>query len=131
MSSLMVVEDHARLGQLIVQFLESSGHSVSALAHSAEEALEQLNHVQIDLAIVDVSLPKMSGIELIRQMRVQFPDVRCLIFSGHIEPYYIQHALHAGAWGYVAKGEPDLFLHAVESVLAGEPYVSESLCNDG
>jgi DNA-binding NarL/FixJ family response regulator len=83
--------------------------------------------VNVDLVLVDVSLPNMSGIELVAMIRQQMPQLRCLMLSGHNELEYVRRALAAGAWGYVTKGNPRVLLEAIQDVLAGETYLSEEL----
>ncbi|MEZ4870069.1 MAG: response regulator transcription factor [Caldilineaceae bacterium] len=74
-----------------------------------------------------VSLPGMSGIELVASLHERQPDLGCLILSGHTEPDYVRSALTAGARGYLTKGKPALLVDAVKRVAAGEIYISEDL----
>jgi DNA-binding NarL/FixJ family response regulator len=119
MSRLLVIEDNAILADTLVAFLRSAGrHTIVAVARSAEAALEILPTLSIDLALVDVSLPGMSGIELVAILREQYPHLPCLMLSGHKEPDYIQRALAAGAKGYVVKDNAVTLLAAVQRILS-------------
>jgi DNA-binding NarL/FixJ family response regulator len=97
------------------------------VAGTAEEALRQLHGQQFDLALVDVFLPEMSGISLVALIREQYPDLPCLMLSGHMLDYYVQSSLNAGARGYVLKDKSDEILEGIQHVLHGETYVSREL----
>jgi DNA-binding NarL/FixJ family response regulator len=83
---------------------------------------------QPDIAVVDISLPGMSGLELIKHMQVLAPNVRVLVVSRHDEALYAERAIRAGARGYVMKLEAgDVIVKAVRRVLGGGLYVSEEI----
>ena len=128
MPTLLIVEDNAILANTLVTFLRNPGGlTVAAVVPSAEDALELLPQLTVDLVLVDVSLPGMSGIELVAILREQYPKLPCLMLSGHKEAHYIQNALAAGAKGYVVKDNAVTLLAAVQRILAldnnssGEP----------
>jgi DNA-binding NarL/FixJ family response regulator len=125
---LLVVEDNAILADTLVQFLRDQGQlTVAAVVPTAEAAITQLRQVAVDLVLVDVSLPAMNGIELVAFLRKQYPELPCLMLSGHNESDYVRRALAAGAKGYVIKQDPMAILVAVQRVLVGETYLSEEL----
>ncbi len=101
--------------------------SVCGTAESAETALRELETLQADVAMVDMSLPQMGGIELVATLHERHPQLRCLILSGHNETRYVERALAAGALGYLLKGEPGEIETAIKRVLAGERYLSAGL----
>ena len=128
MSSILIVEDHAILGKALVRLLtEKAAHNVIGVLGSAEEALEQLPSLRMDLALVDVSLPKMNGIQLVALMHQKQPNLPCLVISGHLIPLYVQRSLDAGARGYVLKDDVVGLLEAIPLVLKGEIYISRAL----
>ncbi|MEZ4866445.1 MAG: response regulator transcription factor [Caldilineaceae bacterium] len=128
MTSLMLVEDHAVLAQTLTFFLaRKSDLAVVATVTSAEAALEALPQTTVDLVLVDVSLPTIDGIELVAILQQRFPELPCLMLSGHDEPRYVRRALAAGARGYVMKNRPTTLIEAVPRVLAGEIYLSDDL----
>lgn len=125
---LFIVEDHLVMREMLVAFLTNrSGYEVCGAAESAEEALGRLGELGYELALIDVSLPGISGIELVEAIRLRWPDIRCLMISGHGERSYVERALEAGARGYVLKGDPYELPEAIEQVMSGETYLSESL----
>lgn len=131
-SNVYIVEDNDRMRALLRDWIdELPGLSVCGAAPSAETALEELPEMTVDLAVVDMSLPGMGGIELVATLREQQPDMRCLILSGHNERSYVERALAAGARGYLLKGEPGEIENAITKVLSGEQYLSSSLKNAG
>ena len=77
--------------------------------------------------LIDLSLPGMDGIELMRELRSRYPDLRCAILSGHRSKVYAHRALAAGARGYVLKGDPIEIEAALNAILSGERYVSRDL----
>ncbi len=128
MSSILIVEDHAIFGKALVRLLTEKAHiDVIGVIGSGEEALEKISGLDIDLVLVDVSLPRMTGIQLVGVISEKFPHVRCLMISGHMTPFYVQRALEAGARGYILKDDIDGVLEGIPSVLSGEIYVSKAL----
>lgn len=130
MTSILLVEDHPIFAQVLIRLLSEKGHmDVVAIAPSAEEALAQIPDLEVDLVLVDVSLPRRSGISLVLVLHQQYPDLPCVMLSGHLSPQYARRALDVGARGYLIKDHPDGILQGIQHVLDGEIYVSEELGN--
>jgi DNA-binding NarL/FixJ family response regulator len=128
MTSILLVEDHPIFAQALQRVLRDRGQmEVTAIATSAEEALEILPGVEVDLVLVDVSLPKQSGIGLVLVLHDRYPDLPCIMLSGHLSPYYARSSLAAGARGYLIKDHAHEILAGIQRVLQGEVYVSEDL----
>lgn len=102
-----------------VSWLELTG-----AAASAEEALAALPDAGPELLLVDVSLPGMSGIELVRRLTAEDGPI-CLMVSGHSDSTYVRRARKVGAHGYVMKGDPHALLEAIEVVLDGGTWFTE------
>lgn len=129
-SNVYIVEDNTRMRSLLRDWIdELPGMSVCGSAETAETALQELPDLHADLAVIDMSLPGMGGIELVAALRERQPETRCLILSGHNEKSYVERALAAGAQGYLLKGEPAEIENAIAKVLSGERYLSASLKN--
>jgi DNA-binding NarL/FixJ family response regulator len=129
-SNVYIVEDNDRMRALLRDWIdELPGLAVCGAAATAETALEELPDLRVDLAVIDMSLPAMGGIELVAALRERQPGTRCLILSGHNEKSYVERALAAGAQGYLLKGEPAEIENAITMVLSGEQYLSASLKN--
>lgn len=118
---IYIVEDHPLMRQMLGEFLGATpGLQVCGMAASGEEALGQLERAGADLILVDVSLPQMSGVDLVREARARWPQLRCLMLSGHDSAQYTKHALSAGAQDYVMKGDADALLDAIQRTLGSE-----------
>ena len=128
MYSVLIVEDHAAFAKALVRLLSQKADlNVVAVVQNAEDALAKLAQTKIDLALIDVSLPRMNGIELAKTIHERFPELLCLMLSGHLTPFYVQRALEAGARGYVLKEDIPGVLEGIERVMQGEIYVSKAL----
>jgi DNA-binding NarL/FixJ family response regulator len=126
MTSILLVEDHEIFARALLRVLRERGHmDVVAVAQSAEEALQQIPDLDIDLVLVDVSLPRKSGISLVVQLQRQHPALPCVMLSGHVSQHYARSSLAAGARGYLVKDHADEILEGIRRVLQGEIYVSE------
>jgi DNA-binding NarL/FixJ family response regulator len=128
MTSILIVEDHTIFAGVLLRMLRDRGHmEVVAIAPSAEAALAQLPNLVVDLALVDVSLPHKSGIDLVLDLRQMYPDVLCVMLSGHASQHYARSSLTAGARGYLLKDNTAEILDGIRRVLQGEIYVSEQV----
>ena len=128
MTTVMLVEDHPIFAQVLLRFLQERGNlEVVAVAKSAEEALDQIPDLKLDLVLVDVSLPGRSGISLVLFLHEKYPDLPCVMLSGHRSSQYARRSLDAGARGYLIKDHADGILEGIQHVLDGEIYVSEEL----
>lgn len=115
-----IVEDHPVVRRGYIAFLKREpGVVICGEATSAAEALELLPQVQPNLLVLDVSLPgTMSGIDLLREMKGDFPEMKVLVVSGNEQAVYADLVVQQGAWGYVMKGNAEAFLRAVRAVVA-------------
>lgn len=104
MKNILIVEDNAVLRGLLREWLSAEFPECGVLeAASGEEALELADAVPITLAVMDIGLTGMSGIEAARLLTVRHPGVRFIIISIHEEERYLQEAREAGACAYVPK----------------------------
>ncbi|HEX7069924.1 MAG TPA: response regulator transcription factor [Rhodothermales bacterium] len=126
---LLIVDDHPIVRQGLVELLgDNDSVSVTSQAESAGEALELIRTKKFDLAVVDLSLRGLSGLELIKLVQVEAPDLPILVLSMHDELFYAERALRAGARGYIMKQEAlEKINDAIQKVLSGEVYVSDTV----
>jgi DNA-binding NarL/FixJ family response regulator len=127
MTSILVVEDHAVLVEALVRLLRDRGHYDVTAVGSGEDALQRLLTQEFDLALLDVSLPGVNGIDLIGQIHAREPDLPCLMVSGYMAPHYVNQSIAAGARGYVLKEDISGILDAIPQVLTGGTFVSKAL----
>ncbi|MBI4660366.1 MAG: response regulator transcription factor [Verrucomicrobia bacterium] len=121
-TKVLLVDDHPIVREGLVRVLErESDLEVTGQAGSVREALEQIEQARPDFAIVDISLAGRNGIELIKQMRLQCPQLPILVHSMHEESVYAERALRAGASGYLMKQEaPEKLVQAIRTIMQGE-----------
>jgi DNA-binding NarL/FixJ family response regulator len=128
MSSILLIEDHMGFAKAMQNFLtRQTDLEIVGVTQSEEGALKILRELKVDLALVDVSLPAISGIDLAQQIHREFPHVRCLMLSGHTTQKYVKHALDVGASGYILKDDVNGILEGIRRALDGEIYVSQAL----
>ncbi|HEY8378820.1 MAG TPA: response regulator transcription factor [Nannocystis sp.] len=129
---VVIVDDHPifRLG--LAQLLAAEPDlEVVGEAEDADAALALLRERQVDLAVIDLSLKNGSGIDLIKQIRAAWPDLKLLVLSMHDEQLFGERVLRAGAHGYLMKHVPaDRIVGAVRKSLRGELAVSEQLAEN-
>jgi len=126
---ILIVDDHAVVREGLARILAGAGEAWTVgEASSGFQALEWLRREHADLVIVDLSMPGMSGLELIRRIRGEFGRVAVLVLSMHAEEQYAMRAFKAGANGYVTKdGASAELLLAVRKVMTGGAYVNPEL----
>lgn len=129
MKKIIIVDDHPLMRKGLALSLDGElDLEVVGQAADAEIALSMIDKLNPDVAIVDISLPGMSGLELIKHLQAVRPEMRTLVVSRHDETLYAERAIRAGARGYVMKLEAaDEIVKAVRRVLAGGIYVSEEI----
>jgi DNA-binding NarL/FixJ family response regulator len=126
---IVIVDDHPLFRKGLEQLIHSDGaFAICGEASSAPEAMDVIRKLDPDLAIVDLSLPGANGIELIKNIRAEFPKLPILVLSMHDESLYALRALRAGAEGYVMKHEAMAnVIHAIHDVFNGRPYLSPAM----
>lgn len=126
---VVLVDDHPMIRQGLAGLInEEPNLVVCGEAGSSRQAMELISAVKPDLALVDISLDERDGIELIKEVRAQHPEVRLLVLSMHDESIYAERALRAGARGYVMKAEAAAtVMTAIHRVLSGKIYTSEKV----
>ena len=125
---LMIADDHGvvRSGLRLLLDKQDDMHVVAEAADGAEAVAVALRE-RPDLCILDVSMPKLTGLQAAREIRAQAPEVGVLMLSMHDDERYLFEALKAGAGGYVLKMEADTALvDAVRAVLRGEPFLTNA-----
>ena len=126
---IVIVDDHPLFRKGLQELIHSDGaFAVCGEASDAAEAMDVIRQLKPDLAIVDLSLPGANGIELIKNIRAEFPKLPILVLSMYDESLYAVRALRAGADGYVMKHEAMAnVVRAIQEVFNGRPYLSPAM----
>ncbi|WP_340106926.1 response regulator transcription factor [Rhodohalobacter sp. 8-1] len=126
---VLIVDDHPMMRKGLANTIESEpGYEVAFKLEKAEQVLEILENNELDLLLVDISLPGMNGIELVKNVVFRKPEQKIIVISRHEENLYAERALRAGANGYIMKFESaEVILKAVRKVLNGGVYISDAV----
>jgi DNA-binding NarL/FixJ family response regulator len=125
---ILVADDHGIVRAGIKLLLERQpGMEVAAEAADGVEAVERALEVRPDLCILDVGMPRLTGLQAAREIRSHMPEARVLMLSMHDDERYLFEALKAGASGYVLKREADQDLvEAIRAVERGEAFLTNA-----
>jgi DNA-binding NarL/FixJ family response regulator len=130
-SRVFIVDDHPLVREGLTNLI--NGQDDLIVCGEAKDSAQAINGVakaRPDVALIDISLENESGLELVKQLGSQFPQVALIILSMHDEALYAERALRAGARGYVMKHETSKsVLASIRRVLGGGIYVSERIVN--
>jgi len=117
---IVVADDHSIVLEGLVALLENEpGMQVVGQATTGRQALEEVRRGRPDVALLDITMPEMSGLEITRQLTDEMPEVRTLILTMHDEDAFFFEALQAGASGYVLKGADKEEILSAIAVVAG------------
>jgi len=129
MMRVLIVDDHAivRRGLRALLSDELPGAAFGE-ASDAQQALKEMRRGKWDVALLDITLPGKSGLELLKELKAARPKLPVLVLSAHPEDQFALRALKAGAEGYLTKDSaPEELVKAIRKVLAGGRYVSPTL----
>lgn len=128
-TKVLVVDDHPMVREgLAMRIASQPDMTICGEAATEEEALVLLKETQPDLIIIDISLRRGHGIDLIKQVKARAPRVKMLVVSTFPESLYAERALRAGAHGYLNKQESiNRVLEAMRAVMQGERFISTEL----
>ena len=126
MIRILVADDHTLVRDGLKQILSSAQDMlVAAEAVDGDQALRRVRTEEFDLALLDMSMPGLSGIELIKRLKLEKPKLRILVLSMHGEQQYAVRAYKAGASGYLTKDSASSQLvEAIRKIAAGGVYIS-------
>lgn len=126
---ILIVDDHPIVRQGLAELVNhESDLAVCGQAEDSHEAIKAIRQLDPDMAIIDISLKETSGLELIKDIHTQYPNMPVLALSMHDENLYAERALRAGAMGYIMKQEAtENVIAAIRKILGGEIYVSSRM----
>jgi DNA-binding NarL/FixJ family response regulator len=128
-AGILIVDDHPIIRHGLSQIItQESDMTVTGYAQDAAEAMQSIKTLKPALAVVDISLNGKNGLELIKDIKIQHPNLPVLTLSIHDESLYAERALRAGAKGYIMKQEAaEKLVSAIRKVLSGQIYVSDKM----
>lgn len=127
--SVFLVDDHPMMRHGLAMVINQQRDiTVSGEAGNAREAMERIALAKPDIAVVDISLEGKSGLEMIKDLQIMYPEIPVLVMSMHDEALYAERVLRAGGRGYVMKkAGGEAMLQAIRQVLSGHIYLSEKM----
>lgn len=126
---ILIVDDHPLVREGLIGLLSAQpDFAVCGEAAGLDEARRIVANTKPDVALIDLTLSDGTGIELIKEFKAKFPDVKLLVVSMHDESLFAERALRAGAVGYVSKQEASrTIVQAIRTILGGKLYLSPNL----
>jgi two-component system response regulator NreC len=122
---LILADDHVLVRQGLRSLLESEGFIVAGEAADGHEATQLVRSESVDVAVLDISMPRFNGLNAALELVRTCPRVRVIVLTQHDEPQYVAEAFRCGVRGYVLKSQAARDLtHAIRIVCRGEVYLS-------
>ena len=124
---ILLADDHSIVRAGLRRIVEESGDmEVIAEAADGREAIQKVHKKVPDVAVVDISMPGLDGLEVVSQLRTYYPKLPILILTMHEEGQYVVRAIEAGAMGYITKqSAPEQLVKAIRKVHAGGRYLTD------
>jgi DNA-binding NarL/FixJ family response regulator len=128
-TTIVLADDHQIVREGIRRLIETrSDFEVIGEVGNGEDAVRMIIERKPDIALMDINMPRVSGIEATRRLERQGVDTRVLVLSMHEDRSYVEEVLRAGAAGYVVKNSsPEDLLSAIDAVREGRSYLSDSI----
>lgn len=132
MYKIILAEDHVLVREGIKKIIEAlPGFEVVGEVGDGPDLLRLLKELPVDMVILDITMPSLPGIEVAREIKQSYPDVKVLILTMHKKKEYLHNAMAAGVDGYLLKEDaPKELLNAIEKIRQGMLYVSPLLASD-
>ena len=129
MTRILIVDDHAIVRRCLRELLSDEFPGAAfGEASDARQGLELLRKKEWDVALLDIALPGKSGLDLLKELKAEWPTLPVLVLSAHPEDQFAVRALKAGAGGYMTKeSAPEELAKALRKIMAGGRYVSPAL----
>jgi DNA-binding NarL/FixJ family response regulator len=124
----LVADDHPAMRRAVTEILQANGVQVIGEAADGEEAIAKIEARKPEVALIDIRMPRLSGVEVARRISRSTPETAVILYSGYGDKALLIEALDAGARGFVLKEAPLIDLHrAIETVAGGGTYVDPVL----
>lgn len=129
MIKILIADDHPIVRRGLRELIEDEADMiVECEASSSDDTIENLRLSKIDIVLLDISMPGKSGLDLLQDLKNEFPEIRILVLSALAEEIYAKRALKSGAHGFINKeSAPEELIKAIRKVFSGKKYVSPQL----
>ncbi|MGA7276483.1 MAG: response regulator transcription factor [Desulfocapsaceae bacterium] len=129
---IMLADDHVLIRHGIKNIIaQDPGMEIIAEVSDGDDLLDALNKTPADLLILDISMPRTSGIDLTEVVKARFPSMKVLILTMHKNQRYLHRAISAGADGYLVKSDSSReIMSAVDKIREGSTYISPQLADE-
>ncbi|RMF58108.1 MAG: DNA-binding response regulator [Calditrichaeota bacterium] len=129
MIKILIADDHSLIREGFKKLIEREvGLQVVGEAENAFDVTEFLRHNQCDVIVLDINMPQKSGLELLKELKDYYPDIKVLILSMSPEDKFAIRAFRSGADGYITKDSaPEELIHAIRKIAQGGKFVTQSL----
>ena len=126
MVKIIIADDHPIVRAGMKQIIsEAADLVVAAEAHDGRQLLSKIRQEQYDIVILDITMPHMDGLDVLKQLKIEKPKIPVIVLSVHPEDQYALRVLKAGASGYVTKASaPDELIKAIRKVSRGGKFIS-------
>ncbi|HYY60467.1 MAG TPA: response regulator transcription factor [Burkholderiales bacterium] len=125
---MLLADDHQIVRQGVRALLEDAGHVVVGEAADGREACQLARRLQPDIAVLDLSMPILNGVDAAREIRRVSPRTRAIVLTMYTERPFVLQAMQAGARGYVVKSQAaEDLIQAIREVLSGAAYLSPAV----
>jgi DNA-binding NarL/FixJ family response regulator len=125
---VLLADDHALVRQGLKAFLERQGFQVVSEASDGQEALRRAEETRPDVAILDISMPVLNGVDAARALKKSMSKTKVIVLTKHDEDQYVTEALRVGVSGYVLKSQvANDLVHAIQEVCRGSVYLSPTI----
>lgn len=123
---VLLADDHSIVRAGLRRIIEESGDiKVIAEAADGRQAIRQIRKMLPDVAVIDISMPEVDGLEVIRVISAEFPGLPLLMLTMHVEHQYVIRAIEAGAMGYITKqSAPEQLDRAIRNLYSGSRFIS-------
>jgi len=129
MISILVVDDHALIRKGLKMLLEDNpDFQINGEAETGLQAVSMMREQHFDMVLLDMSLPDRHGMDVLKQLKAENPEVKIIVLSMYPEDQYGVRALKAGAVGYINKqSAPEQLVNAIQQVISGKKFISTAL----
>ena len=127
MIKVLLADDHSIVREGLRRIVEESEDmEVVAEAAGGREAIRQVLRKAPDVAVIDISMPDLDGLEVVNRLHAEYPELPVIILTMHEEEQYVVRAIEAGAMGYITKrSAPEQLVDAIRKVMAGGRYLTD------